>query len=96
MIQLKYSYGSDIQEDKEYLIAIEYMYINVSDRSGDDDVERVVLIMIYVKYYTEYHLDDDVEGKIPSGENNKAMELLINKPLQKCTEEPNQYTKEPI
>ena len=50
MIQFQCTYGSDIEENKQELIEVEAMPINVYDISGDKDVERFAFIMILVKY----------------------------------------------
>ena len=46
MLQFWCADGSDSEEDKEELVEVEAMSINVYESSGDKDVSRVYLMII--------------------------------------------------
>ena len=50
MLQFWCADGSDSDENKEYLIEVEAMSINIFDISGDEDIARIAFMVIYVKY----------------------------------------------
>ena len=60
MLQLWYADGSESEEDKEELIKVEAISINVSGSSGNEDDSRTALVIIYAKDWTELHPNDDV------------------------------------
>ena len=46
MIQFQSADGSGSEEDKQELIKVEAMSINISDSSGNEDVSRVDILII--------------------------------------------------
>ena len=59
-IQFWFADGSESEEDKEELIKVEAISINVSGSSGNEDDSRTALVIIYAKDWTELHPNDDV------------------------------------